>query len=281
MADFGRGIKAGIVTGIVYVVIYIVVGLILTAMDRELLYLGDLIDAAGLTPAGSPVYPFMFSSLNNVVRGTIFGAVFAALYSFLPGTVSIVKGVVLSSFLWIVTVIEVTYTMPGWSGARGTHYGGTVVLSSLSLILIGIMSALLFGALIGLLWDRFRAKRLAKARGGSPVLLVSFILGVIIWALFAVMFLIGGVPLIVTGSEFWWERIVTRLVLFLGVFGWVPALVAWRKTRRGKSGFKWGVAGGAIMAVTGIMLLPGVLSIVGGVLSRRTLVDEPRIAEAG
>jgi len=279
LADFGRGIKAGIITGIVYLVIYIVVGVIFV---HESLYLTNLLDAAGLTPVVSPVYPGFISSFgifSNVVRGIIFGVVFAALYNFLPGTTSIVKGVVLSSLLWIVTVIEVIYTMPEWSGVRGTYYGGTVVLSSLSLALVGIMSALVFGALTGFLWDRFRAKRLAEARKGSPVLLVSFILGGIIWVLFALMFLIGRVPLIVTGSEFWWERIVTRLVLFLGLPGWVLTLVTWKKTRRGEAGFKWGVSGGVIMALTGIMLLPGALAIIGGVLSGRKPAIESSTAE--
>lgn len=281
MADFRRGIKAGVITGIVYLVIYIVVGVIFV---HESLYLTDLLDAAGLTPVNSPVYPGFVSSfgiVSNVVRGIIFGVVFAALYDFLPSVSSIVKGVVLSSFLWIVTVIEVIYTMPGWADVRGTYYGGTVVLSSLSLILVGIMSALVFGALTGLLWDRFRAKRLAETRKGSPVLLVSFILGGIIWVLFAVMFLVGRVPLIITGSEFWWEQIVTRLVLFLGLPGWVLTLVAWRKTKRGESGFKWGVAGGVMMALTGFMLFPGALAITGGVLSRRKPAGESSTAAIG
>jgi hypothetical protein len=279
MADFGRGIKAGVVTGIIYTVIYIVVGVISV---HESLYLTDFLDAAGLSPVGSPLYPFMFSSLgfvSNIVRGIIFGVVFAALYDYLPGAASVRKGVVLSSFLWIVTVIEVIYTTPGWSGVRGTYYGGTVVLASLSLALVGIMSALVFGALTGLLWDRFRGKELTEERKGRSVLLVSFILGGIIWVLFALMFLIGRVPLTVIGPEFWWEQIVTMLVLFLGLPGWILALVAWRKTRRGESGLKWGVAGGVIMALTGIMLLPGALAIIGGVLSGRKPVTEPSTAE--
>jgi hypothetical protein len=278
LADFGRGIKAGVITGIIYLVIYIVVGVI---FFYESLYLIDLLDAAGLTPVLSPVYPGFVSSFgifSNIVRGIIFGVIFAVVYNFLPGTISVVKGVVLSSLLWIVTVIEVVYTMPEWSGVRGTYYGGTVVLSSVSLILIGIMFAVLFGALTGLLWDRFRATRLAEARDGNPILLVGFILGGIIWVLFALMFLIGRVPLAVTGSEFWWERIVTRLVLFLGLPGWILALVAWRKTRKGQSGLRLGVTGGVIMALTGIMLLPGALTITGGVLSGRKPASEPSIA---
>jgi len=92
------------------------------------------------------------------------------------------------------------------------------------------------------------------------------------------MFLIGRIPLVVTGSEFWWERIITRLVLFLGLPGWVLALVAWRKTKRGESGFKWGMVGGVIMVLTGLMLLPGALAITGGVLSGRKPTSEPSTA---
>ena len=272
MADFGRGLKAGVITGIIYLVIYIVVRVI---SFYESLYLTDFLDATGLAPVVSPIYPSIASWLfNPVIRGIIFGVIFAVVYNLLPGTISIVKGVVLSSLLWIVTVIEVICTMPDWPSVRGTYYGGTVVLSSVSFILIGIMFALLFGALTGLLWDRFRGKELKEERKGRSVLLVGFILGGIIWVLFALMFLVGRIPLAVTGSEFWWERIVTRLVLFLGLPGWILALVAWRKTRRDESGLRLGVAGGAIMALTGIMLLPGALAITGGVLSGRKPASE-------
>jgi len=140
------------------------------------------------------------------------------------------------------------------------------------------MFTLLFGALTGLLWDRFRGKELKEERKGRSVLLVGFIMGGIIWVLFALMFLIGRIPLVVTGSEFWWERIITRLVLFLGLPGWVLALVAWRKTKRGESGFKWGMVGGVIMVLTGLMLLPGALAITGGVLSGRKPTSEPSTA---
>ena len=306
MADFGRGMKAGVVTGIVYVVIYIVIGVILAAMDREFLYLGDLIEAAGLAPVESPFVLLSPGGGSHVVRGIIFGVVFAALYNFLPGATSIVKGVVLSLFLGMVTVIEVIYTTLGWLWHEviyttpgwptfgwpwqtnsiwgpGTYYGGTVSLSSLSLALVGIMSALVFGTLTGFLWDRFRAKKLAEARKGNPVLLVSFILGGVIWVVVGVLHVTGVViteiPLI--EPEFWWESILLALVAFLGLPGWVLALAAWRKTKRGESGFKWGVAGGVMMALTGWMLLPGALAIAGGVLSGRKPVGEPGPAAIG
>jgi hypothetical protein len=197
--------------------------------------------------------------------------------------------VVLSLFLCIVAVLETIYTTPGWpadgriiGGVYG-YYGGVLILSSISLALAGIISALVFGALTGFLWDRFRAKRLAAERKSSAVLLVGFILGGVIWVFFAVMFIlgvvIGGAPAI--GPGFWWLDMLATLVVFLGLFGWVLTLVAWKKTKRDESGYKWGIYGGVIMTLTGWMLLPGVLAITGGVLSRRKPASEPSTAASG
>jgi hypothetical protein len=293
MADFKRGIKAGIITAIVYIVISLILGEIYQLSIPGSAFIRDFIYGSGLTPFSLTALtdPSFVISLffQYVVRGIIFGAVFAALYSFLPGTKSVGKGVVLSLFLCIVALVETIYTTPGWPtdgriiGGVYAYYGGALILSSISLALAGIISALVFGALTGFMWDRFRAKRLAEARKGSPVLLIGFILGGVTWVFFAVMFLlgvvIGGVPAI--GPDFWWLDMLSTLVVFLGLFGWVLTLVAWRKTKRGESGFKWGVAGGVIMALTGIMLLPGALAITGGVLSGRKPASEPSTAEIG
>ena len=281
MADFGRGIKAGIITGIIYMVVAGILGAIYYNSWSSIPH---FIYGAGLTlftwralTDPSSVTSLLF---QYVGRGIIFGAVFAALYSFLPGAASVKKGVVLSSFLCIVALVGAIYTTPGWPTdgwiGDGAYYGGTLNLSSISLALAGIISALVFGALTGFLWDRFRAKELTKKRKGGAVLLVSFILGVLIWAYFAITFIlgvvIGGGPAI--QPEFWWFDMLATSVVFLGLAGWIPALVAWRKTKRGESGLKLGVAGGVIMALTGIMLFPGVLAITGGVLSARKPASE-------
>ena len=277
MADFGRGIKAGVATAGVYLAISAILGAI---YQNNPLSVPHFIYGTGLTlltwmALTNPLSVF-FVLFQYAVRGIIFGAVFAALYSFLPGTKSVGKGVVLSLFLCIVALVESVYTTPGWPtdgiSFTGTYYIGMISLSSISLALAGIISALVYGALTGFLWDRFRATRLAGARRASPILLVSFISGVLMWAILAIGFIIGvgigGLPIIEPGPG-WWYGILATLVVFLGLPGWILALVAWRKTKRGESGFKWGVAGGVMMALTGIMLLPGALAITGGVLSRR------------
>jgi hypothetical protein len=291
MADFKRGIKAGVSAAAVYLIISVIFEV--TGISVQF---GDITMAAGLRTPLELMDPSLVITLilvdivPRVIRGIVFGAVFAALYNFLPVTRSIVKGMVLSLFLWIVAVIEVIYTTPGWAwhadgfSGSGTSYSGMVSLSSVGLALAGIISALAFGALTGFLWDRFRGKELAEERKGRPVLLVSFIFGVLMWALSGIGFIIGvvigGAPLIEPGP-FWWYGVLYVSVVFLGLPGWVLALVAWRKTKRDESGLKLGVAGGVMMALTGHMLLPGLLAIIGGVFSGRKSDTESSTAETG
>jgi hypothetical protein len=283
LADFKRGIKAGISTGGIYIVISAILG----AIGYKSGYLWQFIEAAGLgTVFGLTVSSFIHELLfQYVVRGVIFGAVFAVLYDYLPGVTSVVKGVVLSAFLCIVALVGAIYITPGWPTngwiSDGFYYTGTLNLSSLNLALAAIISALAFGALTGFLWNKFRGREFTDERKGKSVLLISFILGGVTWILLAETFIIevviGGAPAI--GPNFWWTDLLFTSVVFLGLPGWVLTLVAWRRTKKGKSGFKWGVAGGIMMALTGIILFPGVLAIIGGVVSRRKPTIESSNAE--
>ena len=287
MADFDRGIKAGVATGIIYLVIAGILGAVI--------YYDLLPNPHFILGVGLPLFTWrsltdpafmIYLLIQYVGRGIVFGAVFAALYSFLPGTAGVKKGVVLSVFLCIAALVGAIYTTPGWptegNTIDGIYYIGMLNLSSLGPALAGIISALVFGALTGFLWDRFRGKELTEERKGRPVLLVSFIMGGVIWVLPAVVFLIGvvigGAPTIQPGS-LWWFDLLMMSVVFLGLPGWVITLVAWRKTKRDESGLKFGLAGGVIMALTGVMLLPGLLAIIGGVLSGHKPADESGAAE--
>jgi hypothetical protein len=288
MADFDRGIKAGIVTGIIYLAISAILGAI---YQDNPFSLPHFILGTGLTPLftwRSLTDPsFVISLLIQYIgRGIVFGVVFAALYNYLPGNASVKKGVALSAFLYIIALVGAIYTTPGWPTdgtiIDGIYYIGTLDLSSLSLAFAGIISALIFGILTGFLWGRFRGKELTEERKGRPVLLLSFIMGGVIWVLPAVAFLIGvaimrEVPAI--GPDFWWFDLLMISVVFLGLPGWILGWVAWKKTKADKSGFRWGLAAGIIMALTGVMLLPGVLAIIGGVISRSKPVAESSTAE--
>ena len=289
MADFRRGIKAGVAVAAVYLIISVIFEV--TGFSYQF---GAITMAAGLRFSLVLMDPSFVITLilvfivPYVLRGIIFGAVFAALYNYLPGVTSIVKGVVLSAFLWIIAVIQAIYTTPGWAwhadgfSGSGTYYSGMISLSSVGLALAGIISALVFGTLVGAIWNRLKAKKVTEEREGRPVLLVSFILGGLMWVLPAIGFIIGvvigGAPLIEEPGPFWWYGVLFVSVFFLGLPGWVLTLVAWRKTKRGGSGLKLGMAGGVIMALTGVLLLPGVLAIIGGVFSGRKPAGEPGTA---
>jgi hypothetical protein len=287
LADFKRGIKAGVAAAGVYLVFAV----ILAAIGQIFWYPENFIHAAGLGVELESMYPsiVVFSIWSYMFRGIVFGAIFAALYSFLPGTTSVRKGVVLSSFLWIVAVIQVIYTTPGWPWHDGghsyaaTYYGSTVCLSSIGMALVNIMFTLAFGALVGAIWNRLRKKKVTEVRKGIAALLVGFALGVWMWVSGAVAFfmnvVVRGFPVIEEPGPFWWYSILFVSVVFLGLPGWLLALVAWRKTKRGESGLKWGVYGGVMMAVTGHMLLPGLLAIIGGVFSGREPAIESGTAE--
>jgi hypothetical protein len=289
MADFDRGIKASLVASMTYLAISVILSAI---YQNDPLSLPYLVLGTGLTPLFSLreladpsfVFPLLFRYL---IRGLIFGAVFAALYSFLPGVASVKKGVVLSMFLWIVGGVWLIYVTPGWPADGNVTVivvGLTVSLSSASLALVSIVSALAFGALTGFLWNRFRGKELTEDRKGKSVLRVSFILGVVYWALLAAVFLAG---VVITGEipaiapDPWWGDILSILVVFLGLPGWIVTRAAWKKTKADKSGLRWGVAGGVMMALTGIMLLPGVLAVIGGVHSGRQASGQPGSGEIG
>lgn len=282
MADFKRGIKAGVAAAAVYLIISVILELSHLSPSSITLAAGLGIHLGLMDPLGVAL-----SILSRMVRGIIFGAIFAALYNFLPGTTSVKKGVVFSAFLWILSAVWLIYMTPGWPAGGGytSMVGITVSLSSIGLTLVSIIFALAFGALVGAIWNRLRAKELMEARKGSAVLLVSFSLGVWMWASGAVAFfmnvVIRGLPVLEEPGPFWWGSILYVSVVFLGLPGWILALVAWRKTKRGEFGLKLGVAGGIIMALTGVMLLPGLLAIIGGVLSRRKPVNESSTAEIG
>jgi hypothetical protein len=289
MADFGRGIKAGAAAAAVY----LVTAVILETIGQTLWYPSSFISAAGLGILLESTYPSVvaLSIWGYMFRGIVFGAIFAALYRLLPGTTSVRKGVVLSAFLWIVALIEIIYATPGWPWHDGghsyatTYYGSTVCLSSIGLALVNIVFTLAFGALAGAIWNKLRGKQVTEVRNGTSALLVSFILGGTMWVQGAVVLcmnvIIRGFPLIAQPGAFWWYSILFVSVAFLGLPGWVLAFVAWRKTRGGESGFKAGVVGGVIMALTGVMLLDGALAITGAVLSRRGPALESGTAEIG
>ncbi|MBE0431711.1 MAG: hypothetical protein IBX67_07780 [Dehalococcoidia bacterium] len=128
MTDFRRGIKAGIIAAIVFLVITVI--LELTGISHRY---WAITTAAGLDLGIGPwvAVPAMIVTriIMRIVGGLVFGAVFAALHDHLPNGRSVVKGLVLASFLWIIGAVGVIYTTVGWpdDGMSGPMVWGTVV----------------------------------------------------------------------------------------------------------------------------------------------------------
>jgi hypothetical protein len=198
---------------------------------------------------------------------------------------------VFSGFLWVILLVELIYTTaPQWPTEGGQTAwvvsgglaGVKVTVPSISMVLAGIISALAFGLLVGFLWDKFRGTRLTAAGKNNGVLLVAFTLGLYLWLspiVGVIIYLINKGAIIMEPGPLWWSNILGLVTAFLGPLGWVLAFIAWQKIRRDESGFKWGLAGGVIMVGTGLMLVPGVMAIIGGVLSRRKPATESNTAE--
>lgn len=136
MAEFGRGIKAGIVAGIVYGIINVV----LVAGLIEFIYPGYWAIAGMVGAVGMIIAVFAVGAIiGGIIAGLIFGAIYAAAYNSLPGS-SVVKGIIIAILLWLIFSVALNY--------------GTIATYPI-LAVFGLMSSLVWGALVGVLWDKF------------------------------------------------------------------------------------------------------------------------------
>jgi len=286
MADFRRGIIAGVAAAVIFFIISVILNVTGLA-DRFSFFVA----AARLELwAGSAEPRLMVHQIwPRLVQGAIFGAIFAALYIYLPGRTAVRKAIVVSQMIWAIGVVQGMYTSLNWPWQiyfmfpEVASYGTAVSAYVLGWALISIASAVAFGALAGAMWNRLKAREAPEPRPGSTALLVGFAIGILFW-LGAALSVIGAV---VTGW-YWglwsdilairWASILYASAAVLGLAGWILVLLGWRRTRRGETGFRRGLAGGIVMAVTGVMLLPGVVSIIGAVLSRREPASKPAMS---
>jgi len=292
MVDPVRGIKAGLIAAGVFLVVTVMLRFTgLYAQYWEVFFAAELsLESMPPRPFGVPGFEVSMLEVvaKRIVGGIAFGAVFSALYSHLPGRVSVLKGVVLSVFLWILGMIAVIYLYlgwPEWSFGGLSWWGGAVSGTSVSNVVASFGATVAFGALVGGIWRGLKAREVTPARSGTVALLVAWIAGSLLWLGAAVPYVviyvfgevvIGGHPFVLVTPGDWWSMLMT-ITVFLGPVGWILTLLAWRKTRRREAGFGLGLAGGIIMFVT-IMPIPGALAIIGGVLSRREFDRDSRNA---
>ncbi len=136
MAEFVRGIKAGIIAGIIYGIanIMLMVGL------TEVIYPGywALAGAAGATEMVIGIFT-VTAIISGIIGGLIFGAIYAAAYDSLPSS-SIVKGIIVAIILWLIFSVALNY------GTIGTYP---------IIAVFGLISSLIWGAFVGVFWDKF------------------------------------------------------------------------------------------------------------------------------
>ena len=139
MTDFKRGMTAGAKAGAVFGIIFSILGIVYAYATLEPGYVIVTERAIGL------VIGYIIA---GAIVGAIFGAIYAAAYGSLPGAKSILKGLSLGILWWIVVGLGLAYLL-------GT---GVDIYNAVS----GLISALIWGALIGFFWDKYKAVPVKK-----------------------------------------------------------------------------------------------------------------------
>ena len=157
MGRLGTGAKAGLVSGVVYGAMSAVFAYISSPMIKEQMMvvieetlLPDSLVTAEQIYEFALIFGAVFAVIVGVVAGVILGAVYGWGYEKVPGGNSIYKGLVLGIILWI--IIDVLL------GIGNVQYDITYFVLSLAWSLI---IALVFGALLGVFYDKFTPKEIS------------------------------------------------------------------------------------------------------------------------
>ncbi len=130
MAEFLRGARAGAVSQVISGIISIILSLFILQVTSSEFQATIVVYAASIITA----------SIYGLIGGIILGLIFAAVYNYLPGDNSIIKGIIFSLVFWIFwTVLNPSTTQAIPLGA---------------ILFIGIISSTIGGILLGKLWDR-------------------------------------------------------------------------------------------------------------------------------
>jgi hypothetical protein len=147
MADWGRGAKAGLLSGVVYGVLNGMIALdVMTVRSAEI-----IAQLRGTLPSGFPIQPERImeymqmmavpsSIISGIIFGTILGLVFSAVYERIPSKSPEIKGVIAAVVFWLIMTV--------------IGGGGEV-----SFLPFGAMAAVIFGVLMGDLYERFGRRK--------------------------------------------------------------------------------------------------------------------------
>ena len=136
MPDFNRGIKAGAVSGLIF-------GIISPFFTLLASYNSSTYDLSY-----SYIVPtFVTGIIFYPILGSFFGLIFAGLYEKLMGDISTVKGVVLSTFFWVIISLFPTLLISSFTRSYG------MLNIQIIVTLIGFT---LYGFVFGMVYDRFK-----------------------------------------------------------------------------------------------------------------------------
>ena len=152
MGKASTGAKAGLLSGLIYSALS--AALAYYSMIRLKDFIISIIEASlppnspitaeqayRLALMTGPIGAFIFGILLTVIIGTVFGV----LYEKVPGSRGVTKGIFIGIALWVISLILNLQSL-GMPGLPFT-------------LLTGLIISLLYGALLGTLYDRFSTPR--------------------------------------------------------------------------------------------------------------------------
>lgn len=142
MADLIRGLKAGILSGIIWGILNAIISsFIFAIMIKSYSYFNPIMGLLSLP----------FGIISGIIVGVILGLIYSAGYNILPGSSSIIKGISLMLILWVIFSVVIGNIFSLQYNETFTNYYEMNLISSL-------ITYIIFGYLIGLLWDKYKSR---------------------------------------------------------------------------------------------------------------------------
>ncbi len=135
MTDLSKGLKAGAVSGVIYGAVGEVIKSIIASLSW-----------------GYGIHYYVFFSaiwgaIYGLILGIIVGLIFAVAYKSLPGTTSMVKGIIISIFSWLIVSFLFQYIINYRRSYFSEYYQRA--------IMVDLIFFIFFGFLLGIFWDKF------------------------------------------------------------------------------------------------------------------------------
>jgi hypothetical protein len=155
LGSASTGAKAGLLAGILYGVVLAVLSYVTLTADKS-----QIVSVLSKNlPANTPFTPEELYGLTlllgpvvaageGLIGGLIVGAIYGKLFERIPGNTALVKGILVAFVLWFVLSVL--------AGLGNLEYGVGVYLRSVG---VDLLSALLFGVLLGYFFGRFTRPR--------------------------------------------------------------------------------------------------------------------------